>query len=194
MEIDGKTVVVRCAKRADGTIGAFLIEAADESLLCPYPYWYMTAAGYVYTMRECGRFKWLTAVFMEKRPGFVIDHIDRCPMDNRRSNLRYLTHSDNMANTVARKHSKSGVKGLALCKSGLWRVRLAVDGKPMTFGYFRDRTDAVGIAVIAHLWSRPNLYPWFAEMTKDNGPDWVPGREPRRRAANGKFVEQRPEF
>ena len=47
-------------------------------------------------------------------PDLQVDHIDRDTMNNRRSNLRVVTQSQNMANLGLRKGSKVPFKGVSI--------------------------------------------------------------------------------
>jgi hypothetical protein len=79
-----------------------------------------------------------------------IDHINGNPMDNRICNLREATVSQNQVNSAAKKHSKTGHRGIHMHKCGRYRVQLQKDGKPVHAGYF----DTIESAVIA----RDNVY------------------------------------
>lgn len=61
--------------------------------------------------------------------GLQVDHINGNPLDNRRSNLRMLTPSDNSRNQKDRSDNKSGFKGVHYDRSrGKWMA--FVGGKP----------------------------------------------------------------
>lgn len=62
-----------------------------------------------------------------KREGMVIDHINGNPLDNRRSNLRHCTQTQNMWNRRPQKN-RSGVKGVYKIPWG-WRAEIQVNGK-----------------------------------------------------------------
>ena len=65
-----------------------------------------------------------------------IDHLNRVKNDNRISNLRNVTHAENMQNMGVRKDNKTGFKGVGFCKqSGKYRARCIVNGKRKTIGY-----------------------------------------------------------
>lgn len=66
-----------------------------------------------------------------------IDHINRNPLDNRRSNLREATARQNMANIALTKLNKSGVKGVFWNKKhNKWNAVIKDHGKVKYLGSF----------------------------------------------------------
>lgn len=74
-------------------------------------------------------------------PSSHIDHINCDGLDNRRSNLRAATPSQNVFNTRIRVDNASGYKGVSrLC--GRWSAMISIDGKNKWLGYFATPEDA----------------------------------------------------
>lgn len=68
-----------------------------------------------------------------------IDHIDGNPSNNKIENLREATKSQNGMNVGIKKNNTSGVKGVCWHKgSSTWRAIVAVNGKQITLGYYKD--------------------------------------------------------
>lgn len=64
-------------------------------------------------------------------PSVQIDHINGDKADNSWANLRKATPSQNKMNCGAQSNSKSGIRGVHLCKqTGNWKVVISVNGKP----------------------------------------------------------------
>lgn len=65
------------------------------------------------------RLAWL--IVYGTMPDGFIDHINRVRTDNRISNLRLVTHSENMQNRKIQKNNKSGYRGVSWdAKYGKW--------------------------------------------------------------------------
>lgn len=70
--------------------------------------------------------------------GLVIDHINGDGFDNRRENLRAVTHSENLTNVGgAQKNSKSGVLGVSYYSSiKKWAASIKKDGQQYQLGRY----------------------------------------------------------
>jgi hypothetical protein len=56
-----------------------------------------------------------------------MDHIDRDPLNNRFTNLRDITHSNNSVNSKTRWDNSSGQKGVCFDKQkGKWKVQATI--------------------------------------------------------------------
>lgn len=78
---------------------------------------------------------WMTG----KWPTHEIDHINNDSTDNRWSNLRAATHTENNRNKSFASYTKSGLIGASLHKaSGLWRATL----RRKCLGYFKTAEEA----------------------------------------------------
>lgn len=72
-----------------------------------------------------------------------IDHANGDRADNRLSNLRLATVTENLRNTATRKDNRSGFKGVSWHKSHqLWRAVIAVNGKQKYLGRYKTREEA----------------------------------------------------
>lgn len=72
-----------------------------------------------------------------------VDHINHDPLDNRRSNLRLATNSQNLFNRPMRKGNTSGYKGVTFHRStGKWRARVGYKNKQIYLGLFNTPEEA----------------------------------------------------
>lgn len=62
---------------------------------------------------------------MNPENGMSVDHINRNGLDNRRKNLRIVTHSENHFNEKLRVDNTSGHKGVINPKKGKWDAYIA---------------------------------------------------------------------
>jgi len=83
----------------------------------------------------CHRIAWL--LHYGEWPEFEVDHINGMKTDNRISNLRSATRSENVNNTNLRSDSTSGYKGVNYSNQhGRYRARIVVKGKRMHVGMY----------------------------------------------------------
>ena len=76
-------------------------------------------------------------------PDKLMDHINLDKADNRLSNLRSATRSQNQFNTPAKVTSNSGVKGVYFNKrKKKWEARIGADKARKGLGYFNSIEDA----------------------------------------------------
>lgn len=73
----------------------------------------------------------------------MVDHINGCTLDNRRSNLRAVTSLENSWHVVNAKANKYGFKGVTYNRvSGRYQARIRVGDRRVSLGYFDTAEDA----------------------------------------------------
>ena len=94
-------------------------------------------------------------------PSAHIDHINGDPSDNRLSNLREATHSENLRNVPIWGSNTSGYKGVSFSKvRNKWRAQIRFCNKRLTLGHFETPEDAYAAyckAALIHHGSFANL-------------------------------------
>lgn len=79
-------------------------------------------------------------------PAESIDHINRVKSDNRLSNLRAATASQNQCNRDMQVNNTSGVVGVARNARGdKWLACIKINGRRKHLGVFREFDDAVAV-------------------------------------------------
>lgn len=97
-------------------------------------------------IRVCGvqyqaqRLAWL--YIYGQWPSQHVDHRNLSRDDNRISNLRECTRSENKANSGIYRNNRCGVKGVTFRKSGGWQARIRKDGILYNLGYFPSKEEA----------------------------------------------------
>lgn len=90
-----------------------------------------------------GKYVSLHRLLMQPSQREEVDHINGNTLDNRRSNLRVCTPSQNRQNQRRRDDTISGFKGVALCRvTGRWKAQIKVDGRSFHLGMFKQARDA----------------------------------------------------
>ena len=142
------SIVVNCA---DGTSLIPLsrglwatVDTADVPLLAPYAWSAGERGGGFYAVgRVDGERVYMHRFLMHPPRRMRVDHINRDTLDNRRSNMRLATPSQNSANSVAHCDNRSGYKGIEFHRrSGLWMARICVNYQRILLGYFHTPEEA----------------------------------------------------
>lgn len=82
-------------------------------------------------------------VIINTPPGMETDHINGNGLDNRKSNLRICTHSENMMNQCVQKRSATGFKGVWFSKQHKkWRACIRNNKVHIHLGLFSTPEDA----------------------------------------------------
>jgi hypothetical protein len=76
--------------------------------------------------------------------GFEIDHIDRNPLNNCKSNLRIVIHKKNSYNSSLGINNTSGFIGVGWSKKSCkWRAYIQIDGEHKGLGYYINKQNAI---------------------------------------------------
>lgn len=79
-----------------------------------------------------------------------IDHINGLKYDNRKANLRAVTHCQNMQNAKISKSNTSGRKGVSFSnKEGKWKAYITSNHKKIRLGTFKTYAEAVQAREVA---------------------------------------------
>jgi hypothetical protein len=109
------------------------------------------------------RNKYFHTQLLPPPPGYVTDHVNRNSRDNRLSNLRLATRSQNMANKSKSANTASKYFGVTKSRTG-WRAQTTVNYKTVNLGYFDTERDAA----LAYDQAARKLHGGFAHL---NFPD-----------------------
>ena len=122
--------------------GNFIIDTEDVSTISGY-YWKTDRTGYV---KSLSGDKWiiLHRLILNCPDDMIVDHINRNKKDNRKSNLRICTISENNLNHGIAKNNKSGFTGVMWKKRyEKWEAYITYKGKTHYLGRYNNIDDAV---------------------------------------------------
>lgn len=111
--------------------------------------WLINACGYVATNvweNNSNKIILMHRLIMGFPDGLEIDHIGggTTKNDNRKSNLRIVTHSQNLKNVGIRTNNTSGVTGVSFDRqTKRWRASIKTDDRTINLGRFENFDDAV---------------------------------------------------
>jgi len=105
--------------------------------------WYLDSKGYAVRWsrgdRKNRKHIYLHRVINNTPKKLFTDHIDRNKLNNTRSNLRSVTHSQNCRNRKT--ENKSGYRGVDF-KQNKWRAVITINNKHKHIGYFNTKEEA----------------------------------------------------
>ena len=146
----------------------FYFDEDDFDLVSPYC-WCSSQGGYILTSIERKNvFLHRLVMKNELAENLYVDHINHDPSDNRKCNLRVVSHLENMHNLKPSIKNTSGATGVYLNKrTGKWYAQIVVSGNTINLGTYVDFCDAVEARKAAE-----DRY--FGEYSYDNSINTVP--------------------
>lgn len=146
-----------------------LVDDVDFERLSQYR-WQLHSGGYAFraayipasksiTGKKRRKTVYMHRLIMDNPENKMIDHINKDKLDNRRTNLRVVTASQNQMNS--RRRQASGFKGVYYVKErNIYRVILGFKHKAKTVGWFKNKIEAAKAYNSAAL----ELYGEYAEL------------------------------
>ena len=135
-----------------------IVDATDKDLASHKWFASNRASGNTYACRDTKKSKrqtrhYLHRVILARKlgrdipPGMVVDHINNNPLDNRRSNLRLATISENLSNgrrpRLKNPKMKAPYRGVYwIEEKHKWRAQISIRGKTLYLGYHNTAEDA----------------------------------------------------
>ena len=115
--------------------------------------WYLNSYGYaIRTIKINGKKRniYFHHLVLPAKKGLDVDHINRDKLDNRVSNLRYVTRSQNILNMCEKSNNTSGQRGVSFDnRRNRWRAYIGGSLQRVELGLFKDFIDAVLIRLSA---------------------------------------------
>ena len=126
----------------------------------------------------------LNRLVMNAKHPFVVDHINTITLDNRKSNLRICTKSENGMNRGKQSNNTTGHKGVCFSRNR-YVVHVKKDGKSKYIGSYENYEDAV----TAHELALEKMHGDFSRIEDSTIMDKVeiekPDREPKKEYMEG---------
>ena len=143
----GSDVFIKLRTYSDGKFWT-IIDLSDLDLIDSFSgYWYCTKNQrnyYVFIIKDGVPLAMHRVLFNEIPNDLLPDHKNRDGLDNRRDNLRLVTHQENMINRKPNNNSKTGVAGVIYRKrSATWEAWIDINCKKIYLGSFYKKEDAI---------------------------------------------------
>lgn len=150
IRVDGDVAYVTLTKGYEA-----VIDVDDIHLVAGYNWTALVVPHTVYAYRAGkinGKRKtvYMHRTIMGEPDVMEVDHIDCIGLNNRRSNLRLATHSENCFNRRVQKNNAAGLKGVSWNESGgVWMAFIASNYNQRYLGSFDNPEDAHSAYVAA---------------------------------------------
>ena len=144
----------------------FFFDLEDYDLIKNYR-WHIGTAGYLYSYNSItGKKIGLHRLIMNPPKDMIVDHINRNPFDNRKSNLRICSFAENSRNLSISKRNNTGTIGVGWSnQKNKWLARIMINGKAMHLGYFDTKEEAIEARLKAELELYGTFSPNYEKLT-----------------------------
>ena len=140
-----------------------IVDDTDYELVCKYTWYAIERFGIWYARgRVNGKFTYMHRFILDAPNTQEVDHIDGDGLNNRRSNIRLASRSQNAMNRGMGIDNKAGFKGVhrTSCNLRPYRATIRVQGKSNHLGYFENPEEAARAYNIAAI----NNFGEFAKL------------------------------
>lgn len=137
-------IVIR-NKKAE--IKCYAIIDLEDVEKCKKHRWGSSSSGHIKTIKN-GKTYHLHRYLLDENyeNKLLIDHKNRNPLDNRKSNLRFCTVMENSRNLTVAKNNRSGTTGVKFDKKlNKWSAYIKHEHKSIYLGAFTNKEDAIKV-------------------------------------------------
>jgi hypothetical protein len=115
-------------KKRNGDSYKVLYDAEDHEKIKKHN-WFITSKGYCKTNIN-GKHVGMPEIILGEKPDYtkVFDHTNGNKLDNRKSNLRFVTWAANNANRSGKARSNTGIRGIHKTKEGHYQAKIPESG------------------------------------------------------------------
>ncbi len=119
----GRKCIIELLRKDGSFAGEAIIDTRDMGRVLSRR-WHLQSKGYVSSTLNGKAIKLHNFIL-----GVIgIDHKNHNKLDNRSSNLRAVSHSQNMHNLPANPRNTSGYKGVSMSEKGRWHASIRING------------------------------------------------------------------
>lgn len=142
---------------------AFIFDLDDAEIIQKNN-WIVDASGYVMSMKHQRLHRVIVGAHEKLISGYVIDHINGNKLDNRKCNLRQISHGNNLKNAKVYNKNLFGVNGVRQTQGGRYRASIVCDNVVHKLGIF----DTVEEAIDARLKAEKELFNEFGSEYRNS--------------------------